>query len=149
MKTWVFLAIALTLAVPCFGQEPLKLCPRHIEQQVYPPLARTAHLVGKISVAMTIDAEGEVIYAKAVTDGQDPFDTGIRVLNSASERNALRWTFEKPPRAPYEQTIVFEYKMDTTRHGFVTDVTFDFPDHVTLVGEGPGMQMDSVPTKPK
>ncbi len=116
----------------------MPLCPRHIESPGYPPIARTAHVTGKITLTITIDADGNVVHVDAPTD--NPLKAPYSLLHKYAAENIQRWTFANPPSAPYTQTIVYDYEFDPAlpaaggKHSFptVTKTTFDLPDRVTI-----------------
>jgi len=117
--------LSLILANSAFGQGGESVCVKHIEVPEFGPLARAARLEGKVTVSLTIDADGKVIEAKG---------TGApRVLCTQSEKNIRLWTFTKPTSAPSVQTIVYEYVLEgpPSEH-YYSHATFDLPDHVTI-----------------
>jgi Gram-negative bacterial TonB protein C-terminal len=119
----------------CFGQADSSLCPKHIEAPEYSAIARTAHMVGKFAVKISVDADGKVSSAEIEDLG---IDSASQILGQASVMNARRWTFEKPPRAPYDLTIKYEYGFDKSLpvdHGDrpITKVILDLPNHVSIV----------------
>jgi TonB family protein len=114
------------------AQSNQPLCPKHIETPVYPAIAQTAHVSGIVTLTLTIDAEGNVKDARASSK------VSSLSLSYLLERPALanvrHWTFAKPPSAPYEQTIVYDFRLDgSARNG--TFVSFDLPDRVTVWSE--------------
>jgi TonB family protein len=119
----------------CFGQAEQALCPRHIETPVYPSIAQIAHVTGKVTLTLTIDADGKVGDVKAVTM------ESTRLLEPASVTNVRRWTFARPSAAPYKQTVVYDYVIDGSLPlDGPTKVTFDLPERVTIVGSGRSVQ---------
>jgi len=132
MKKLTFGCLFFCLATVCFGQNQDALCPRHIETPTYPAIARTAHVSGKITLTVTIDADGTVKHVEATPDNPD-FD----VLQKSAIENMKHWTFAKPQSAPYTQVIVYDYEIDEklSQAGgtAVTKVSFDLPDRVTIL----------------
>ncbi len=134
------------LAYTCFGQSQEALCPRHIEIPTYPPIGRTAHLIGKVVLTLSIDADGKVSDVKVANEEDNK---GAGPLRLAATENIRLWTFEKPPIAPYTQTIVYDFEFDPSlpadegNHSIVK-VTFDLPDRITIatnlkiIDHGPG-----------
>jgi len=100
----------------------------------YPPIARTAHIVGQVGVKLTIDADGNVSDVQVVSEEPYP-----RLLWRSTVDNARKWTFEKPVRAPYELTITYEYGFDKSlpvNHGDgppIMKVVLDLPNHVSIL----------------
>jgi TonB family protein len=138
MKKVAFGCLMLCMAAACFGQDQAALCPRHIEAPGYPAIARTAHVTGKVTLAVTIDADGKVVHVDATVD--DPRQQAHPLLQKFAVENMQHWTFAKPPSAPYTQIIVYDYEFDQalpTSGGksslpAITKTTFDLPDHVTI-----------------
>jgi TonB family protein len=102
--------LLLWLAGACFGQAQEPLCPRHIETPGYPPIARTANLSGKVTLAVTIDKDGSVKSAEAGTG--ESVTQAHPVLRKNTVENIQHWTFVKPPFAPYTETVVYDYEFD-------------------------------------
>ncbi len=123
----------LCLTCNSFAQSQEPLCPKHVEIPVYPPIARTAHVTGKVVLVLTLDADGKVSDVKVAKED----DKGVRLLKLAAIDNIRLWTFAKPPSAPYTQTIVYDFELvaslpadDGDRS--IVKVTFDLPDRVTI-----------------
>jgi len=129
MKLAAILLIALGFTAACSAQSNPPLCPRHIETPFYPAIAQTAHVSGKVTLTLTVDAEGNVTDARA-SSTTDP-QRNASLLERPSLDNIRHWTFAKPPSAPYEQTIVYDFQLgDPGPHaGYVS---FDLPDRVTI-----------------
>jgi hypothetical protein len=137
----------------CFGQTQEALCPKHIETPTYPPIARTAHVSGKVILTLTLDADGKVSEVKVKNED----DKWVGVLKLGATENIHLWTFAKPPTLPHTQTIVYDYELDASLPGDdgdhpITKVTYDLPDRVTILTNlrfidlGPG---DGSPIKKK
>ena len=60
--------LLLCTAGVCLGQEQQALCPKHIEVPTYPPIARMANVTGKITLTVTIDADGDVTNVQAASE---------------------------------------------------------------------------------
>lgn len=145
MKRTIFWGcLSLWAAAVCLGQTPKALCPKHIETPSYPPIARTAHVTGKVILTVTIDSNGNVNDVK-VTNG----DKSIRMLQPSAIENIRLWTFARPSTTPYSQSIVYDYELDQSLPGDdgahpITKVNFDLPDRVTIlanvrfIDHGPG-----------
>ena len=109
-KTVPCVCLSLWLAWSCLAQTPGAVCPQHIETPAYPPIARIAHVTGKVILKLTLDADGKVSDAKVVNDD----DKGVGLLKLGSIDNVHLWSFAKPPTAPYTQ-IWFTTTSWTTR----------------------------------
>ena len=121
----VFLPILLSCTTLSFA-DSRSVCPKHIEIPVYSPIARAAHVSGEVVVRVTMDANGRVTRAEALS--------GPDVLRPTSLDNIRRWTFAAPPHADFTQTLTYVYKFDEEMASeSATIVTFDLPDRVTLV----------------
>ena len=130
------------MAAACFGQIQEGLCPKHIETPQYPALARQAHVTGKITLTVTVDADGKVKHVEAATD--NPVQRAQPLLQNSAVENMQHWTFAKPSFAPYTQVIVFDYEYDSTLPPSggpsslpsITKVTIDLPDRVNILING-------------
>jgi hypothetical protein len=135
--------VFLCLAANCFGQNQKPLCPRHIETPDYPAIAGTAHLAGKFTLTATGNSDGNVMHVEATTDS--PRAQAHPLLQKYAIANMERWTFAKPPYAPYTQAIVYDYEFDASLppsggpHALpaITKVNFDLPDRVTILTNFP------------
>ena len=117
------------------------LQPRHVEAPEYDRVAHLAHIDGHIVVTAAIDANGAVIETRA---------TGQPMLAKSAMENLRHWTFEKPRRSPWEQSIVYDYRLEGVGGCDVSGsfVIFDFPGHVTIVAR-PVETCDPISTIPK
>jgi TonB family protein len=137
IRTLGFLLVCFTATR--FGQAEQALCPRHIEAPVYPSIAQWANVTGKVSLALTIDADGKVADVKVTTTESNV--PGSHLLESMTVTNIRRWTFAKPSLAPYKQTVVYDYEIDGSLPlDGPTKVTFDLPERVTIVASGRSLQ---------
>lgn len=68
MRTILAGCLLVWLSGSSFGQEEKPLCPRHIETPGYPQIARVAHVEGILTLAVTIDADGNVTDAEVTND---------------------------------------------------------------------------------
>jgi TonB family protein len=108
-----------------------QLFPSHIETPSYPGVARVARITGKVVLLVTIDADGNVIDAKAAND-----DKWVGLLKIDTIDNIRHWTFAKPSSAPYTQTITYDYEFDSSLpqdYYRRTKVNFDLPRRVTIL----------------
>jgi TonB family protein len=139
VKKSAFGCLLFFIAAACFGQIQGGLCPKHIETPQYPPLARQTHITGKITLTVTVDADGRVKHVEAVTDNQ--VQRAQPLLQDSAVENMQHWTFAKPSFAPYTQVIVYDYEFDATLPPSrgpsslpsITKVTIDLPDHVKIL----------------
>jgi hypothetical protein len=132
-KTAACAFLWLCLADSCFGKQQDALCPRHIEVPTYPAIGRTAHLIGKVVLTLSIDADGKVSDVKVANED----DKSAGPLRLAAIENIRLWTFAKPPVAPHAQAIVYDFKLDDSFPGDdgdhpIVKITFDLPDRVTI-----------------
>ncbi|MHB8527240.1 MAG: energy transducer TonB [Candidatus Acidiferrales bacterium] len=136
MRPITFGFLLLWLAGACPAQSQQALCPRHIETPSFPWIARTAHLFGKVTLTVTVNAEGNVTDVEAASN--DPASHVFPLLQKSAMENLRHWTFAKPPTAPYSDTIVYDYEIDASlppddgQHP-ITKVTFDLPSRVTIL----------------
>jgi hypothetical protein len=95
-----------------------------------------ANVTAKVSLALTINAEGRVGDVKPRRWNQMS-----HLLDSMTVTNIRPWTFAKPPLAPYKRTIVYDYEIDkSVPLDGPTQVTFDLPERVTIVATGRSAQ---------
>jgi len=127
-------AAVLSVAGSCLAQTSPALCPRHMETPEYPIIARFAGISGKVVLRVTIGADGSVIKAAAIEAKP------IQMLDDSAIANIRQWTFAKPPKAPYVETIVYDFEFDHSlpaeggegHYPAITKVSFDLPDRVTV-----------------
>lgn len=132
------LILLIWLSARGAGETQQQLCPRHIETPTFPQIARAAHLAGKVSLTVTIDADGKVTN---VGGGADTFPhTAHALLQKSAAENMRLWTFANATSTPQTQVIVYDYEIDPSlppeggraNLPAITRVTFDLPDHVTI-----------------
>jgi hypothetical protein len=140
VKKSVFACLLFFIGPACFSQFQQSLCPKHIETPQYPMLARQTLITGKISLTVTVDANGGVKNVEATTD--NPARRGAQqLLLQSSVENMQHWTFAKPSSAPYTQVIVYDYEIDRTLPPsggptslpLITKVVVDLPDRVKIL----------------
>jgi hypothetical protein len=139
MGRLALIGLLIWLTAGCSANTRQPLCPKHIETPDYPPLARTAHVAGKITLAISIDADGRVENVEATSD--NPVERAHPLLRKYAIENMQHWTFAKPSSAPYIQTIVYDYEFDdslppeggASSLPAITKVNFDLPDHVAIL----------------
>jgi hypothetical protein len=119
--------ICWVLASGC-GRAQTALAPKHVEAPDYDRTANLAHIQGEILVKVTVNADGNV---------EDAHATGVPMLAAVAATNARLWTFEKPRHAPFEETLVYEYKMEGTGGCEIEParVSFDFPNRVNIIAQ--------------
>ncbi len=81
-------AAALTLVV-VLATQALAAGPREIQSRVapvYPEMAKRMKIAGAVKVEATVDPEGKVLHAKAVS--------GNQMLTTAAEEAVRHWKFE-------------------------------------------------------
>jgi hypothetical protein len=83
------------------GSDALPKIIQHAEP-IYPPIARTAHITGEVSVKITTDGES-VREVEA--------ETGPPLLRKASEDNARTWKFA--PHTPNTFHVTFRYRISS------------------------------------
>ncbi|HXQ26826.1 MAG TPA: energy transducer TonB [Candidatus Acidoferrales bacterium] len=136
MKSLGLACLFLSFVGSCLGQTQEALCPKHIEAPVYPPIARAAHVTGKVVLTVTIDADGNVSDAKPTNSAGS-----VRLFKDSAIDNIRHWTFPKPPVTPYTEVVTYEYEFDQSlapasgkkNLPSVTKVAFDLPDRVTIL----------------
>jgi len=143
--------VSLFAAYTGFGQTAQEsLCPKHIETPVYSAIARVAHVSGKVILALTIDANGNVSDAKVTNEN----DKGVKLLELNATANARLWTFAMPPRAPFTDTIVYDFELDDSLPGDdgshpITKVTYDLPGRVLISANVRFIDHGGLPNKKK
>src|ERR1700683_929595 len=138
MARLALFGLLIWLTAGCSANTRQPLCPKHIETPDFPPLARTAHLTGKITLTIAIDADGGVTNIEATPD--NPVEPARLLLQKYAIENIRHWTFAKPSSVPYIQTIVFDYEFDPSLPAeggasslpALTRVNLDLPDHVAI-----------------
>jgi TonB family protein len=138
MKELAASCLLLALLVGCATGKPKPVHPLHIEAPDFPLPARTAHVTGTVSLTLTIDADGRVTVVDA--KASNPVEEQHPLLRKSATDNIERWTFEKPPFAPFRQTIVYDYEFDDALPAEggpsalprITQVEFDLPSHVSI-----------------
>jgi TonB family protein len=141
MRTILAGCLLVWLSGSSFGQEEKPLCPRHIETPGYPQIARVAHVEGILTLAVTIDADGNVADAEVANDDKR---AGVALLKRFAIFNVRTWIFTKPPSVPYKVTIVYDYEIDKSLplDDPKVNVKFDLPDHVMIVASDVSTQTD-------
>ena len=148
MKKSIVTSLFFLVTTISVGQTQPAICPKHIETPEYPPLARQTRMLGEIALSVTIDADGRVESVKVLLpDGkQKPY----QFLQNAAIENMQRWTFTKPPFAPYTEVIVYDYGDDPSlppsggpkNLPVLTRVLVDLPDRVSILTNIPIINTD-------
>ncbi|MFY9730108.1 MAG: TonB family protein [Candidatus Acidiferrales bacterium] len=123
-----YISAALAFLFVVGGSSPREksgLCPKHIESPDYSAVARAAHVTGDVILDVSINTDGNVSGAVAVT--------GARILSESALKNVRHWTFENPSRTPSSQRLTYEYKIEGEpgQTAFST-AFFDLPDRVKV-----------------
>ena len=74
---------------------------------MYPPLARTAHVVGDVTMAFVVDPSGSVISVEILS--------GNSMLRKEAEKNVRTWKFHKsvdPSQEQRKDRTTFVYKLN-------------------------------------
>jgi TonB family protein len=135
-KTVPFASLSLWLAWSWLAQTQGAVCPKHIATHAYPPIARTAHVTGKVILKLTLDADGKVSDVKVVNED----DKAVGLLKLSAIHNIRLWSFAKPPTAPCTQTMVYDYELDDSLPGeggpsalpAIVTVTYDLLERLTV-----------------
>jgi TonB family protein len=132
---FIFIVVAVTVS----AQAPELHYPKHIEMPMYPAIARTAHVQGKITLLVSVDPSGKVLDAQV-----DPATSDVPLLSRSSIANVRTWTFVPSP-APFSVRIMYDYKLSESLpcDSGITKVTMDLPDVVTLDAAMHCVQWDS------
>jgi TonB family protein len=141
VKNLVLGWLLLCVGTACFAQDQAPLYPRHIETPNYPAIARAAHISGKITLKVTIGADGNVEHVEATAE--NPVQREHPLLQKYAIENMQHWTFAKPPSAPYTQIIVYDYELDPELPDGGGKTTFDLPDHVLITTNVPTIEVQS------
>jgi hypothetical protein len=122
----------------CSANKSQSLYPKHIETPDFPPIARAAHVTGRIWLTVTVDADGNVrsVEAKA----ENAIQQAHPLLQKYAIENMEHWKFMKPPSGLSKQVILYDYDFDPSLPGeggpsylpAITKVDFDLPDHVAI-----------------
>jgi len=109
MKKWNQLVLCLLLAVPALGQTASPAAAPPVLQgaalPIYPPIAKAAHITGKVSVRVTVKA-GMVVKTDvlSVNDGK----AGQRFLEAPTVENLKTWRFATTVTGAFTVTYTYE-----------------------------------------
>jgi hypothetical protein len=100
----------------------------HFQAPSYPEMAWQAKVHGKVTLKILVHKDGRFGFTDTVA--------GPPVLVSAAKENLCSWTFaSSQSEAPLPLTVEYEYRIDKSRSSaqLNTQVTYDLPNHVTVV----------------
>ncbi len=100
----------------------------HFQAPNYQELAWQSKVHGKVSLKILVYKDGRFGFTDAVT--------GPPALVSAAKENLCSWTFAaNQSDQPLPLTVEYEYRIDKSRSSaqLTADVTYDLPNHVTIV----------------
>jgi len=100
----------------------------HFQAPNYPEIAWQENVRGKVTLKILVHKDGRFGFA------EDP--VGPPALVSAAKQNLCSWTFAtNRSENPLPLTIEYEYRIDKTKTSaqLNTEVTYDLPNHVTVV----------------
>ena len=125
-QVWA-LPVLFALAAISPPEQPLAILPKHMQAPGYPVIAKTAHVDGEVEVQVTLDSDGKVSDAIAVG--------GPNLLYRSSVESVRLWTFDRPPAAPFKESVFCDYKLNAARKNAPSEVLvlFDFPNRVTII----------------
>jgi hypothetical protein len=116
---------------PVTGVAPISTeLPRvmHFQAPNYPELAWQGKVHGKVTLKILVHKDGRFGFA------EDP--AGPPALVSAAKENLCSWTFaSNQSENPLPLTVEYEYRIDKSKTSaqLNTEVTYDLPNHVTVV----------------
>jgi len=100
----------------------------HFQAPNYPELAWQSRVHGKVSLKILVYKDGRFGFTDTVT--------GPPALVSAAKENLCSWTFAaNQSEDPLPLTVEYEYRIDKGRSSaqLNAEVTYDLPNHVTIV----------------
>jgi hypothetical protein len=100
----------------------------HFQAPSYPELAWQEKVHGKVVLKILVHKDGRFGFA------DDP--VGPPALVSAAKENLCSWTFaSNQSESPLPLTVEYEYRIDKSKASaqLNTQVTYDLPNHVTVV----------------
>lgn len=120
-------ALTLVLVGCCnwAGERPKPPCVVHLEAPSYNNVARFARLQGDVAVQVTVGSDGRITSAKATGDSS--------LLRDEAEKNARTWIFESGESRALEIHYIFHLEEPEVQNNPPARVTFDLPEHVTVV----------------
>ena len=127
MRRVIILPLLFAMSAFLCADEPQTILPKHIQAPSYPVIAKNARIEGEVEVVVTLDSDGKVSDALAV---------GVpNVLHRSSVESVRLWTFDRPPMAPFKESVFCDYKLNAARKNAPSEplVLFDLPNRVTIV----------------
>ena len=100
----------------------------HFQAPSYPEMAWQAKVHGKVVLKIVVHKDGRFGFTDTVV--------GPPALVSAAKENLCSWTFaSNQSDDPLPLTVEYEYRIDKSRASaqLNTEVTYDLPNHVTVV----------------
>jgi hypothetical protein len=100
----------------------------HFQAPSYPEMAWQAKVHGKVVLKIVVHKDGRFGFTDTVV--------GPPALVSAAKENLCSWTFASNlSDDPLPLTVEYEYRIDKSRASaqLNTEVTYDLPNHVTVV----------------
>jgi hypothetical protein len=102
----------------------------HAEVPLYPPLALTAHISGKVEVEITVE-KGSVVDAQV----KSPSFPGSPSLSNPSLANVKTWKFRKEPRTTFLVTFIYQIEGEQTPLPENPRVELDLPHLVKVTAK--------------
>jgi hypothetical protein len=103
MRTYSALILGLGLATSSFGQMPAPIL-REAALPMYPPIAKAAHITGKVSARVTVT--NGLVGDAVVVSKLDP--AGQRFLEPATIQNLRTWHFDSGVTTTFTVTYTYE-----------------------------------------
>ena len=127
MRRVLILPLLFAMAAFSSADQTQTILPKHIQAPGYPVIAKTAHIEGEVEVEVTIDSDGKVADALAVG--------GPNLLHRSSVESVRLWTFDRPPMAPFKESVFCDYKLNAATKNAPSEVLvlFDLPNRVTII----------------
>ncbi|HEY4815847.1 MAG TPA: energy transducer TonB [Candidatus Acidoferrum sp.] len=100
----------------------------HFQAPSYPEMAWQSKVHGKVTLKILVHKDGRFGFTDTVV--------GPPALVSAAKENLCSWTFaSNQSEEPLPLTVEYEYRIDKSRSSaqLNTQVTYDLPNHVTVV----------------
>jgi len=107
LSACIFAVLALLCLPRTTSSEDPELGFLSAQLPMYPPLARTAHVVGEVKMAFVIDPSGSVISVEILS--------GNSMLRKEAEKNVRTWKFQKsvePSQGQRKDRTTFVYKLN-------------------------------------
>jgi hypothetical protein len=127
MRRVLILPLLFAMAAFSSADELQIILPKHMQAPSYPAIAKTAHISREVEIQVTLDSDGRVTDALALG--------GPPLLYRSSVESVRLWTFDRPPAAPFKESVFCDYKLSAARKNAPSEVLvlFDFPNRVTII----------------